>query len=137
MATPNSAADEAPWFDKRWTHRVPIWQNHKMISGEKDLVDFPTYFEWTSTRLAGAQPSGSDFLFTAADGVRKLCHEIREWNSESHRLRGYVKVPRLSPRHDTLIFLYSRHCSPILLWPTFVGKVQTIPQSEISTASAL
>src|SRR2546423_551097 len=106
MVTPSSAANEAPWFDKRWTRRVPIWQNHEMISGEEDLVEFPMYFEWTSTTLAGAQPSGSDFLFTAGDGVTKLSHEIREWNSESHRLRGYVKVPRLSPHHDTLIFLY-------------------------------
>jgi len=59
----NSSADEPPWFDRRWRRRISIRQNHKMISGVEDLVDFPMYFEWTSTTPADAQFSGSDFLF--------------------------------------------------------------------------
>jgi hypothetical protein len=106
MDTPKSVADEAPWFDSRWTRRVAIRFSHKLISGTEDLLDFPAYIERKPGALVGSQPSGFDLLFTAGDGVTKLCHEIREWNSETHALRAYVKVPRMSADHDTLIFLY-------------------------------
>jgi hypothetical protein len=77
-----------------------------MVGGSADLVDFPKYFAWTSPGFRAAQESGADFLFTAADGITKLPHEMREWDPLTSRLCGYVKLPRISPRHDTLFFLY-------------------------------
>jgi hypothetical protein len=50
-----------------------------MVGGSADLVDFPKYFAWTSPGFRAAQESGADFLFTAADGITKLPHEMREW----------------------------------------------------------
>jgi len=77
-----------------------------MVNGSADLVDFPAYFEWTSAGFRAAQESGADFLFTDADGVTKLPHEIREWHAQTGCLHGYVKLPRISPHQDTLFFLY-------------------------------
>ncbi len=77
-----------------------------MVSGTRDLIDFPTFFDSQHANFCEAQASGADFLFTTSDGITKLCHEIRSWDIATCRLRVYVKIPRLSPHRDTLLFLY-------------------------------
>jgi hypothetical protein len=98
--------DSASWYDHAWTRRIPITVHHKMVSGTKDLIDFPMFFDWQHANFCHAQASGADFLFTARDGITKLSHEIRSWDIATCRLRGYVKIPCLSPHRDTLLFLY-------------------------------
>jgi hypothetical protein len=106
--TDSKIAEEsaAGWYSNAWTWRRAIWQNHQQLRSTEDLINFPALFDWTFPEFSKALPSGNDFLFTAADGITKLSHEVREWNNHTCRLRGYVKIPRLSPQRDTLIFLY-------------------------------
>jgi hypothetical protein len=99
----------ASWYDRAWTRRMPITVHHGMVSGTKDLIDFPLLFDSQHVNFCQAQASGFDFLFTAGDGLTKLSHEIRSWDIASCRIRAYVKIPRLSPRRDTLLFLYYRN----------------------------
>ncbi|MFN7938522.1 MAG: DUF2341 domain-containing protein [Bryobacteraceae bacterium] len=80
--------------------------NHQMVAGSEDLRNFPSYFTAQRTEFSAAQPSGADFVFTASDGVSKLSHEIRFWDSSECRLAAYVKIPILSAREDTRLFLY-------------------------------
>lgn len=94
------------WFDERWARRISITVNHAMVSGGEDLLNFPLYLPMQKQELLVARPDGHDFLFTSADGVTKLAHEIRYWNPADGRLIAYVKIPRLSPATDTVIFLY-------------------------------
>lgn len=98
--------EDADWYDRAWTRRASIKVNHKMVAGTEDLIDFPMFFDSQAFNLSAAQPTGNDFLFTAGDGLTKLSHEIRGWDPAKCQLTAYVKIPRLSHRTDTLLFLY-------------------------------
>src|SRR5262249_13004650 len=49
---------------------------------------------------------GTDILFTAADGVTKLNHEIESYNPGSGGIEAWVQIPNLSVSTDTAMFLY-------------------------------
>lgn len=97
-------------------YRVLEWETglRKASAPEDDLT--PAIVRYCELRgewyfigqepLSGLARGWNVIAAIAADGVTKLSHEIREWDSKSHRVCGYVKIPRLSPHHDTLIFLY-------------------------------
>src|SRR5882724_588817 len=92
------SAEEHPegWYDQSWHCRTEIIINHDKVSGSEDLLNFPLYFTAHKKEFGVAQATGADFLFTAADGVTKLSHEIRFWDPLECRLTAYVKIPRLS-----------------------------------------
>ena len=98
---------EAEYYDKAWEYRKMITINSKMVSGTEPLLDFPFFFEYTDIHLSKhAQESGDDFLFTSADGITKLSHEIQFWDSSNGRLVANIKIPVLSATKDTIIYLY-------------------------------
>jgi len=57
--------------------------------------------------LAGdAQDDGDDILFTSADEVTKLSHEIESFNDTTGQLVAWVKIPSLLSSTDTEIYMY-------------------------------
>ena len=90
-----------------WQYRRAITINHEKVPGENDMINFPLYFVCEDPAIGrSAQRSGADFVFTADDGQTKLSHEIRSWNPDTGHLVAYVKIPRLSPKHDTILYLH-------------------------------
>jgi hypothetical protein len=90
-----------------WSSRKAITLNHSMVSGSSSLSSFPVLVSLTDSNLqTTALPSGNDILFTAADGLSKLNHEIESYNSSTGQLIAWVNLPALSPTADTVIFLY-------------------------------
>jgi hypothetical protein len=55
---------------------------------------------------SGAKADGSDILFTAADGLTKLNHEIERYTSASGQLIAWVNVPAVSASADTVLYVY-------------------------------
>ena len=49
---------------------------------------------------------GTDILFTAADGLTKLNHEIETYNAATGQLSAWVQIPTLSAPADTVIYVY-------------------------------
>src|SRR5580698_2442342 len=95
------------WYNLSWTNRKPVTVDHTKVTGGAALTNYPMLFSVTDTDLAAAaQSSGNDILFTAADGVTKLNHEIESYNSSTGQLIAWVEVPTLSASADTGIYIY-------------------------------
>lgn len=108
-----SAFEEAPWFNANWLYRKRIVINHNKVSGSQNLLDFSMLInridaEWRDVANGGrvAKTDGSDILFTAADGVSKINHEIERYDPLTGELISWVKVPALSFSADTPIYIY-------------------------------
>jgi hypothetical protein len=54
---------------------------------------------------------GSDVLFTAADGVTKLDHEMQQHNAAAGQVVAWVRIPSLSPAADTVVCVYYGNAS--------------------------
>lgn len=87
--------------------------DHTKVSGTSSLTNFPVLFSVIDANLktvanggSVGKTDGTDILFTAADGVTKLPHEIERYNPATGELVAWVKVPALSPIVDTGLYLY-------------------------------
>lgn len=105
-------AGESPcWFNDAWSHRTKVTIDRAQVAGS--LAYFPVVVsavrpEWRSTNYGGraARADGSDFVFTANDATTALYHEVEEYDPATGRLTIWVKVPTLTVRADTVLYLY-------------------------------
>lgn len=95
------------WFPSgTWATRRPITVDHTLVAG--NLTDYPLLVQVADATLgASAQADGDDLVFTAADGVTRLDHDIESWNAATGTLTAWVRLPTLSATADTELFLYS------------------------------
>jgi MSHA biogenesis protein MshQ len=96
-----------------WTNRKTITIDHNKVSGGSSLTNFPMLFSVTDANLktvgsggSVGRTDGTDILFTAADGVTKLNHEIELYNGATGQLIAWVNIPALSGVADTLLYVY-------------------------------
>jgi hypothetical protein len=101
----SSASVKDFWYHSGWRHRAQIRVDRTLVSGEEDLIDFPLKLDHQGPEMATALPNGHDFVFTSVEGS-KLSHEIASWDPATARLVAFVKIPRLSSKEDTLLYLY-------------------------------
>jgi len=101
------------WYNPSWTNRKAITIDHTKVSGASSLTNFPMLFSVTDANLKTlanggnvGKVDGTDILFTAADAVTKLSHEIERYNPATGELVAWVKVPALSPSADTGLYVY-------------------------------
>jgi hypothetical protein len=97
-----------------YKYRKRITFNASQVSGINDLTDFPAYLHINSdddlrTVANGGHVennSGFDIIFTTADGVTLLDHELTSYNANTGAMDCWVKIPALSPATDTFIYMY-------------------------------
>ena len=78
-----------------WTNRKKITVNTGVVTGTP--TNFPMLVSVTDSNLqAVARTDGHDILFTAADGVTKLSHEIELYDPTTGTLAAWVSVPSLT-----------------------------------------
>lgn len=88
-----------------WTRRQQLRIDAANVAS--GLTDQPVLIRLTDPDLtASAQPDGSDFRFTAADGVTPLPHEIESWTPATNTLTAWVRLPFISAGSDTGLYLY-------------------------------
>ncbi|MFW2381848.1 MAG: DUF2341 domain-containing protein, partial [Acidimicrobiales bacterium] len=88
-----------------WTRRQQLTIDSATVSSP--LTDQPVLVRVTDPDLTTyAQADGSDFRFTAADGMTPLPHEVEEWNPATDTLTAWVRLPFLSASTDTGLYLY-------------------------------
>jgi hypothetical protein len=104
-APPPPSPDE-PWYNPLWPWRKQITIEASMVV--ENLNNFPVLIYIQGDRDIGlfAQSDGDDLLFTSADGVTKLAHEIETYSASKKLLVAWVNVPQLSATGDTQIYLY-------------------------------
>lgn len=100
--------DTAPedWYNASWAYRKTVTVDNSMVSGSSDLTDFPVLVSVTDTDLTKAQVDGDDLVFTSADGLTKLNHEIESFNQSTGELIAWVRIPTLSHNTNTTLYLY-------------------------------
>ena len=103
---PGIAQANPGWYNNDWQYRKKITINS--VSVTDNLTNFPVLVSLASDGSldAYAQDDGDDILFTAADEVTKLSHEIESFNGTNGQLVAWVKIPTLSAVIDTEIYMY-------------------------------
>jgi Concanavalin A-like lectin/glucanases superfamily/Domain of unknown function (DUF2341) len=110
----------AQWYNTggTWAHRKAITISHTQVSGSASLTNYPMLFSVTDPNLktvanggSVGKTDGSDILFTAADGLTKLNHEIELYNGTTGQLVAWVQIPTLSPTADTPLYIYYGNAS--------------------------
>jgi RHS repeat-associated protein len=130
------------WYNAGWGYRKAVTISGSQIAGSSTLANFPVLVSVTDSNLASsAQSNGNDILFTAADGVTKLNHEIETFTSSSGLLNAWVQVPSLTPGTNAVIYMYygnssaSNQQSIASTWDTnFVG-VWHLPNGSTLSAT--
>lgn len=94
------------WCDAQWGYRKQIVVNHDKVAA--DLTDFPVLINLSSDAdlASHARSDGNDILFTGADGIAKLSHEIEKFDKATGALLADVKIPHLSATNDTILYMY-------------------------------
>jgi hypothetical protein len=97
---------EAAWYNANWAYRTQLTINGGLVPALQ--TNFPVLVAWTADAklAAGAQASGNDILFTAADGTTKLDHEIESYTSATGALAAWVRIPALASPANTTIYMY-------------------------------
>ncbi len=99
------AGENTDWYDQAWIYRKQLTINSSQVSA--DLTDFPVLISITDPDLRErAQAGGDDILFTSADRITKLDHEIEKFDVSTGELVAWVRIPSLSSSVDTEIFMY-------------------------------
>ena len=105
---------DAAWYNSSWEARQLITISSSLT--DENLANFPLLVavnDGANPVFAHAQPDGDDILFTAADGVTKLSHEIEAFdpNTGQERLEIWVRHPVLSSATDTVVYMYYQNAS--------------------------
>lgn len=108
-----------PWYPPAggsggaWTDRKQLTIDKTKVAGGADLADFPVLVSVTDASLKTVanggkvgKSDGTDILFTAADGLTKLNHEIERYTATTGELVAWVRVPVLSASVNTVLIMY-------------------------------
>jgi len=108
VIVPGIARANPGWYDTDWQYRKKITINSANVSD--NLTNFPVLISLSDPDLiTKALANGDDIVFTAADEVTRLSHEIEKFDSGSGNLTAWVKIPSLSAVADTEIYMYYKN----------------------------
>jgi hypothetical protein len=122
----NSKPAEASWFSSSqgtWNYRQKIVINHKQINTATGtttpLSNFPVEISVPANALTKSINNGGhvgldtgyDIVFTSGDGKTKYAHEIESYASTTGAIIAWVKIPSLSSKTDTTIYMYYGNAS--------------------------
>jgi hypothetical protein len=138
------------WYNTSWSNRKTVTINSADVSGSSSLTNFPMLFSVTDPNLATVangglvgNPDGSDILFTAADGVTKLNHEISLYSATNGQFVAWVQIPTLSPTANTVIYIYygnagvANQSNPSEVWDSNFTSVMHLGNgTTLSTADS-
>ncbi len=90
-----------------WKYRKKLVVDERKVTGTTALTNYPLLVSVTDSELLKyAQTDADDIMFTAADGITKLDHEIESYSSSTGTLVVWVEIPSLSAVTDTSIYMY-------------------------------
>lgn len=108
FSSDNIYASSSGWYYSDWPYRKKITISSTKVTA--DLSDFPVLINITDPDLRDhAQDDGDDILFTHADGITKLSHEIERFDGTTGELVAWVNVTSISSTVDTMIYMYYGH----------------------------
>ncbi|GLZ30123.1 hypothetical protein Lesp02_23130 [Lentzea sp. NBRC 105346] len=101
-----AAQTQSNWYSSSWQYRKPVTIDKTKV-GAGTHTNFPVLVGRTDFGLVGrTQSQGQDILFTLADGVTKLDHQIEYYNSATGQMYIWVRMPTLTNVANTTIYMY-------------------------------
>ncbi len=136
-----SFAQTIPWADSTMNYRHQITINSSQVSGNTNLINFPTLISiqnGLNLNSNNIQSNGADIRFYDNSG-NNLDFEIESFstNPTSGSLTAWVKLPSLSATTDTILWLYHGNTivtdaqNPGAVW----GDYQAVYHMETLTES--
>ena len=124
---------DSPKNESPWGYRKQITINHTKVSA--NLANFPVLIQLHDYEMAGhvVQFNGNDIMFTAADGVTKLDHELEYYLTED--LVAWVSAD-LSSTTDTILYVYYGNAdatpqeNPEAVWDSNYLTVQHLEETS-------
>ncbi len=104
LSSDNTYASSSGWFYSDWPYRKKITINSTRVAA--DLSNFPVLIKITDSDLQEHSQNGDDILFTHADGITKLSHEIESFNRTTGEVIAWVNVTDLSSTLHTDIYMH-------------------------------
>lgn len=105
-----AAPQTGSWFGQGvWTFRTPVTVDANSLS--TDLFNYPVLVSGTHPGLTAARADGNDLIFTAADGVTRLAHQLEGFNRASGTFSAWVNVPVLPGGTTERLYLYYGNAS--------------------------
>lgn len=105
-----SVAD-GDWYSDDMLYRRELTVNAGLV--EENVTNFPVLVKITHNDFQNiwedghvGQVDGGDFLFTTANGLTKVPHEIEKYDYLSGELVAWVRLPNVSAAVDTTFYLY-------------------------------
>ncbi len=93
------------WYGSGWGYRKPITLQGTKIATTTD--GFPVLIDFTDIGLSTTtQADADDIVFTSADGLTKLPHEIELYASTTGRVVAWVKTSLASSTNKVLYMYY-------------------------------
>jgi MSHA biogenesis protein MshQ len=93
------------WLHKDYAHRKALTIDHTKVAAP--LQDFPVLVRLKDADIeAKAQPDGDDLVFTGADGLTRLHHELERYDSSVPVIIVWVAIPVLPASQDTKLYVY-------------------------------
>lgn len=94
------------WLGPAWAYRKELRVRSVLIAA--DLADFPLLvsLEPDVDLALHAQDDGGDIVFTTADGVTRLAHELEHFDGATGALTAWVLVPMLAAPSDSVVYVY-------------------------------
>jgi hypothetical protein len=148
-STNNTIQVKTNWYNLAWHYRKAITIDHTKVIGAVQS-GFTVLISRTDPNWAmpaaghpeyhGGQADGGDFVFTAADGMVKLNHEIEKYNPATGELIAWVMIDALSNTADTVIYVYygnascSDQWSATGVWDTNTKAVWHMKENPAGTA---
>ncbi len=100
-----SAPQTGSWFGQgAWSFRTAVTVDTNSLSTA--LSDYPVLVRGTHPGLTSARADGNDLIFTAADGVTRLAHQLESFDQASGTFSAWVSVPTLTSGGDERLYLY-------------------------------
>ena len=104
-----------------YKYRKRITFDPTQVVGASDLTNYPALISITSDNDLRVVASGGhventngyDIIFTAADGVTVLDHQLEKYTSATGEFIAYVRIPSLSTTLNTYIYMYYGNTSVI------------------------
>ncbi|NJM16728.1 MAG: DUF2341 domain-containing protein [Bacteroidales bacterium] len=107
-----SVAVKQQWYPT-YGYRRALAVDHTLVQGGSDFSNFPVLVKLTDPELRGTFYggkvewfSGHDIIFTAADGVTKLNHDLEFYDDETGEIVAWVEMPTLKANENTVFYLY-------------------------------
>ncbi|KPJ78044.1 MAG: hypothetical protein AMJ54_05645 [Deltaproteobacteria bacterium SG8_13] len=95
-----------PWYDGDWPYRDALVLAGSSFCTTVNGFPVPVAISGNAGLQGSAQPDGDDILFTLADGVTKVPHEIETFTKSSGDLVAWVKLDIVASADQTIYMYY-------------------------------